>query len=93
MINRLLKSIIIGVICISIFPITEVSAKTSTDLSPISFNVIKDTEIINTAEITPRALDLEVIYRSYNGFIQYRRWDKTNNCWYDPAWITIGPIE
>ena len=37
-----------------------------------------------------RVLDLEYRYRTYNGYIQYRRWDRTNNRWYDPEWITIG---
>ena len=39
-----------------------------------------------------RAVQLEYHYRTYNGYVQYRRWDVTNKCWYDPEWITIGKV-
>lgn len=37
-----------------------------------------------------RASVLEMRYRRYNGYLQCRRWDTINSCWYDPDWITIG---
>lgn len=44
-------------------------------------------------ENTERAIDLITYYRTYNGYLQYRRWDAASGTWYDPYWITIGPIE
>lgn len=34
--------------------------------------------------------DVIVIYtREYNGKMQYRRWNETQNCWVDPYWIDM----
>lgn len=43
------------------------------------------------SEITStRASDIiEVRYRIYNGKMQYRRWNATLGCWYDPMWIDL----
>lgn len=40
-------------------------------------------------EITAtRASDIiETKYRIYKGKLQYRRWNATLGCWYDPDWI------
>lgn len=39
--------------------------------------------------LTSRAEVIEVIYREYDGKIQYRRWNKTRNYWVDPYWIDL----
>ncbi len=37
-----------------------------------------------------RATDiLETKYRIYNGKLQYRRWNATLGCWYDPLWMDL----
>lgn len=28
-------------------------------------------------------------YRTYNGVLQYRRWNETKKCWVDPYWINV----
>lgn len=28
-------------------------------------------------------------YKEGNGHLYKRRWNKTLNCWYDPAWILV----
>ena len=28
-------------------------------------------------------------YKESNGHLYKRRWNKTLNCWYDPAWILV----
>lgn len=40
-------------------------------------------------EITPRADQIVVKTRFYNGKQQYRRWNATQNCWVDPYWIDM----
>ena len=37
--------------------------------------------------ITPRADQIVVYTREYDGRLQYRRWNATQNCWVDPEWI------
>ena len=39
-------------------------------------------------EMMPFSQD-EIVYkfRTYNGKLQYRRWNQTRNRWEDPAWI------
>ena len=44
----------------------------------------------HTMAVENRAVQLEYRYRTYNGYVQRRRWDVTHQCWYDPEWITIG---
>lgn len=46
----------------------------------------------NSAEATgiiPFSDEIEIKTRIYNGKMQYRRWNKTQNCWIDPYWIDI----
>lgn len=31
--------------------------------------------------------EIKYQYRLYNGVLQYRRWNVTQNCWVDPYWI------
>lgn len=91
--KKIIKNVAVILICLSMFPTTEALAGTN-NVDYLNNTYADITlETLNNTEVSPRALNLEVIYRSYNGFMQYRRWDKTNNRWYDPAWITIGPIK
>ena len=39
--------------------------------------------------ITPRADQIVIYTREYDGRMQYRRWNATQNCWVDPDWIDM----
>jgi len=39
--------------------------------------------------VEPRADQIELNYRIYNGVYQFRRWNATQNCWVDPYWIDL----
>lgn len=34
-----------------------------------------------------RADVIEIKYRTYNGVLQYRRWNASRNVWVDPYWM------
>ena len=36
-----------------------------------------------------KAYELVWKYKEENGHLYRRRWNKTLNCWYDPAWILV----
>ena len=59
--------------------------------SPANEKITAQIEI--NSENEKRLEDFITHYRIYNGYLQYRRWDVAANKWYDPAWITIGPVE
>ena len=50
-----------------------------------------EVEVPETSEsesvIEPRADVIIIKYRTYNGVVQYRRWDETRGYWVDPEWI------
>lgn len=39
------------------------------------------------AGIVPYADQIIIYTREYDGKMQYRRWNATQNCWVDPDWI------
>ena len=44
---------------------------------------------ISKMDIQPRADVIEYKFRTYNGQLQYRRWNATRNYWVDPYWICL----
>jgi len=48
----------------------------------VSINTIAE-NIILFADV------IEIRYRTYNGVRQYRRWNRTKNCWVDSRWFNI----
>lgn len=44
----------------------------------------------NIMDIQPRADVIEYKFRTYNGQLQYRRWNATRNYWVDPYWIDLN---
>ena len=61
-------------------------------LLPVSaFEKIPEQVNINTIgeNIVLFADVIEIRYRIYKGIRQYRRWNRTQNCWVDPYWINI----
>ena len=65
---------------------TDIYASENSNLSDSYMEI----QYEHTMAAENRAVQLEYHYRTYNGYVQYRRWDVTNQCWYDPEWITIG---
>ena len=59
--------------------------------SPVNEKITVQSKIYQDSET--RALNLITYYRIYNGYLQYRRWNRGENEWYDPEWITIKPVE
>ncbi len=45
---------------------------------------------ISKMDIQPRADVIEYKFRTYNGQLQYRRWNATRNYWVDPYWIDLN---
>lgn len=56
----------------------------------ISGLIKPETVYAQTQEIQTRLSDKIVVkYRTYNGKMQYRRWNVTKQCWVDPKWIDM----
>ena len=41
-------------------------------------------------DIQPYAEVIETKFRTYNGKLQYRRWNATYGYWVDPDWIDLN---
>ena len=65
---------------------TDIYASENSNLSDSYMEI----QYEHTMTAENRVVQLEYHYRTYNGYVQYRRWDVKNQCWYDPEWITIG---
>jgi len=46
-------------------------------------NTIGENSIVLYADV------IQIKYRTHNGVHQYRRWNRTKNCWVDPYWINL----
>lgn len=42
-------------------------------------------------EAAPYADVIYYVYRTYNGWIQKRRWNETRGYWVDPYWMNVKP--
>ncbi|MCI5943100.1 MAG: hypothetical protein MRZ41_00175 [Eubacterium sp.] len=42
-------------------------------------------------EAAPYADVIYFVYRTYNGWVQRRRWNETRGYWVDPYWMNVKP--
>lgn len=51
--------------------------------------VISADSTIGGGTAEPQGDVIVIKYRTYNGVLQYRRWNETQQCWVDPDWINV----
>ena len=58
---------------------------------PVPASVVQvETASDNGETISPRADDVIVVrYRYFNGKLQYRHWNQTDQTWVEPDWIDV----
>ena len=70
-----------AMIMISSLMPTSYAAECFPKITPISSS--SESEIVPYADVIVRK------YRTYNGVLQYRRWNETRGYWVDPDWIDV----
>ena len=80
-----MKRIIVAILVVIMF--SSMNIANAVDLEDKVVDVI---EVHSEADVTPRADVIIYKYRTYNGRLQYRRWNETQGYWVDPEWITMS---
>lgn len=80
--NKLKYIIVTVILTISVsIPVTAIAKPIETE--PISISE-------NTEENSTYTSDkIEYVYRTYNGKLQYRRWNATKGYWIDATWLDV----
>ena len=78
------KSCLIGLLTISML----ISCEQET-IAAVDTDIPKEVSLISTDFVQLLSIKLEYRYRTYQGRLQYRRWNITQNKWYDLYWINV----
>ena len=88
--KSLRKILAVSVATLTLTACSAPSLLTVAAQEPVPASVVQvETASDNGETISPRADNIVIRYRIYNGKLQYRRWNETKQEWVDPDWIDL----
>ncbi len=88
--KSLRKILAVSVAALSLTALSATSFLSVAAEEPATVSVVETAAVSDGETISPRADDVIVVrYRYFNGKLQYRHWNQTDQTWVEPDWIDV----